>query len=139
MTSNKRLLGFDFGLKRIGVASGQLITKTATPIGTINCPDKTPNWHEISKLIEKWRPTDIIVGLPIDAHGEETEITKLSRLFSDELSKRYQKPIHLVEEAYSTREARWKLEEVKGKKINHLKVDALAACVILETWMREYN
>ncbi|MCF6765239.1 Holliday junction resolvase RuvX [Thiotrichales bacterium 19S3-7] len=136
---NKRLLGFDFGLKRIGVASGQLITKTATPLSTVQCPDQVPNWHEISKLIHQWRPTDIIVGLPIDTYGEETEITKLARLFSEELAQRFNKPVHLVEEAYSTREARWKLEEVKGKKINHLKVDALAACVILETWMTNFS
>lgn len=136
---NKRLLGFDFGLKRIGIASGQLITQTATPIGTIECPNYTPNWHEIDQVIQTWRPTDLIVGLPIDAHGDETDITKKAQAFSELLHQRYQKPVHLIEEAYSTREARWRLEEIKGKKANHLKVDSFAACIILETWIRKHH
>lgn len=133
--TNKRLLAFDFGLKRIGIASGQLITKTATPVTTIQCPTKEPNWKEIDKIVQTWRPTDIIVGLPIDAYGEITEITKLTQAFSEKVKKRYQKPVHLIEETYSTREARWQLEGIKNKKINHLKVDSMAACIILETWM----
>ena len=54
-----------------------------------------------------------------------------------EVEERYKKPVHLINEAYSTREARWRLESVKDKKVSHIKVDALAACVILETWMSE--
>ncbi|MCF6767723.1 Holliday junction resolvase RuvX [Thiotrichales bacterium 19S11-10] len=138
--TNKRLLGFDFGLKRIGIATGQLITKTASPLDTVESSnDNRPNWQKIDQIIKKWRPTDLVVGLPIDTFGKETDITIKAREFANDLSSRYNKPTHLIEEAYSTRQARWQLEETKGKTVNHLKVDSLAACIILETWMNEQS
>lgn len=134
----KKLLGIDFGQSRIGFASGQMITKTATPIGTVAAVEGEPNWAEVDKLIKQWKPTDIIIGLPIDAHHQETESTQAARDFATKVGERYPLPIHLVNEAFSTREARWRLEEVKKKSNRHLKVDAMAACVILETWMNQF-
>ena len=129
------LIGIDYGKSRIGIASGQTITNTATPIGTVPAYDGVPNWIELDKIVKRWRPSDIVIGLPLDTNDLETDITKAVRKFAEEVKERYKKPIHFINEAYSTREARWRLESVKKKKINHLKVDALAACVILETWM----
>ena len=133
----RKLLGIDFGNSRIGIASGQMITKTATPIATIMAKKGKPQLDELDQLVKQWRPSDIIIGLPIDAKDQETKITEQARIFAKEIKLRYQKPVHLISEAFSTREARWRLEEVKSKPIRHLKVDALAACVILETWMNE--
>ncbi|GAB4223026.1 MAG: Holliday junction resolvase RuvX [Francisella sp.] len=133
----KSLIAIDYGKARIGVASGQMITKTATPIGSVEAFDGVPNWIELDKIIKNWNPSDIIVGLPLDTNNFETDITKEAKDFAKEVEKRYKKNVHLVNEAYSTREARWRLEEVKNKKVSHIKVDALAACIILETWMNE--
>ncbi|WP_239986705.1 Holliday junction resolvase RuvX [Fastidiosibacter lacustris] len=133
-----KLIGFDFGNSRIGVASGQMITKTATPIATISAKKGEPQWKELDKIIKQWRPTDIVIGLPIDAKDQETKITEQTRAFAEKIKQRYQKPVHLIPETFSTREARWRLEEVQNKSNRHLKVDALAACVILETWMNEH-
>ncbi|QIV94538.1 Holliday junction resolvase RuvX [Allofrancisella frigidaquae] len=133
----KALLAIDYGRARIGLASGQMITKTASPIGTIEAYDGKPNWFELGKIIKRWNPSDIIIGLPLDAKDLDTDITRDARNFAKEVEDRYQKNVHLINEAYSTREARWRLESVKNKKVSHVKVDALAACVILETWMSE--
>lgn len=132
-----KLIGLDYGKSRIGIASGQMITKTATPIATIAAKQGEPEWHELDKVIKQWRPSDIIVGLPIDAKDQETKITEEARVFAQKIELRYQKPVHLISETFSTREARWRLEEVQNKSNRHLKVDAFAACVILETWMNE--
>nr|WP_119328150.1 Holliday junction resolvase RuvX [Cysteiniphilum halobium] len=132
-----KLIGLDFGKSRIGIASGQMITKTATPLTTIAAKQGQPQWHELDKIIKQWRPSDIIVGLPIDAKDQETKITEEARVFAQKVALRYQKPVHLISETFSTREARWRLEEVQNKSNRHLKVDAFAACVILETWMNE--
>ncbi|WHN65313.1 Holliday junction resolvase RuvX [Cysteiniphilum sp. QT6929] len=134
-----KLIGLDYGKSRIGIASGQMITKTATPIATISAKQGEPEWHELDKIIKQWRPSDIIVGLPIDAKDQETKITEEARVFAQKIELRYQKPVHLISETFSTREARWRLEEVQNKSNRHLKVDAFAACVILETWMNEQS
>ena len=134
-----KLIGLDYGKSRIGIASGQMITKTATPIATIAAKQGEPEWRELDKIIKQWRPSDIIVGLPIDAKDQETKITEEARAFAQKIELRYQKPVHLISETFSTREARWRLEEVQNKSNRHLKVDAFAACVILETWMNEQN
>ena len=133
----KALLAIDYGRARIGIASGQMITCTASPIGTVEAYDGVPNWIDLDKVIKRWNPSDIIVGLPLDTRGLDTDITRDARKFAIEVEERYKKPVHLINEAYSTREARWRLESVKDKKVSHIKVDALAACVILETWMSE--
>ena len=133
----KALLAIDYGRARIGIASGQMITKTASPIGTVEAFDGVPNWIELDKVIKRWNPSDIIVGLPLDTRDLDTDITRDARKFAIEIEERYKKPVHLINEAYSTREARWRLESVKDKKVSHVKVDAIAACVILETWMSE--
>ncbi|WP_440993186.1 Holliday junction resolvase RuvX [Cysteiniphilum litorale] len=134
-----KLIGLDYGKSRIGIASGQMITKTATPIATIAAKQGEPEWQELDKIIKQWRPSDIIVGLPIDAKDQETKITEEARAFAQKVELRYQKPVHLISETFSTREARWRLEEVQNKSNRHLKVDAFAACVILETWMNDQS
>ena len=134
-----KLIGLDYGKSRIGIASGQMITRTATPIATIAAKQGEPEWHELDNIIKQWRPSDIIVGLPIDAKDQETKITEEARAFAQKVELRYQKPVHLISETFSTREARWRLEEVQNKSNRHLKVDAFAACVILETWMNEQS
>ena len=133
----KALLAIDYGRARIGIASGQMITKTASPIGTVEAFDGVPNWIELDKVVKRWSPSDIIVGLPLDTSDLDTDITRDARKFAIEIEERYKKKVHLINEAYSTREARWRLESVKDRKVSHLKVDAIAACVILETWMSE--
>ncbi len=130
-------LGFDFGYKRIGVAVGQQLTCSASPLTTLNATLGVPNWDQIQTLITQWRPVEMIVGLPTCIDGTEQYTTAASKGFARQLRKRFLLPVHLVDERLSTMEARAYLFEKGGyKKIKQTEVDSIAACVILEQWLR---
>lgn len=139
LTLINKLLAFDFGRVRIGIAAGQTITKTSMPIATVKAKRGSPKkWEEVDKIIKEWCPDTIIVGLPIDTKGQETYITKEARHFSCKIKERYRLPVHLIQETFSTCAARWYEEKVPGKKIHsHYSLDAVSACIILETWMNK--
>lgn len=136
---HNHILGIDFGRARIGVAVGQTITNTATPIATIKAKNGVPHWQQLDAIIKKWRPATIIIGLPIDAAGQQTDSTKQAHAFGVDIHQRYKINVEYINEAYSTRQARWELSELKQGNVNHIKVDAIAASIILETWMSEQS
>ena len=135
----KTLLGFDYGKRRIGVAVGQTITGTATPIATVDNYHQQPDWTTISKLIDQWQPTAIIVGLPqtLDGttHPLETNITA----FCHSLHERYSISVFTIDESYSSTEAYQRLKSSRQagrqRKIKKDDIDALAAVILLESWM----
>ena len=106
-----KLLGLDFGASRIGIATGQIITQTTSPIGTVSAKEGNPHWNSLDKFIIQWNPSDIVVGLPIDAKDQETKITEQVRNFAKKVELRYKKPVHLISETFSTLEARWRLKK----------------------------
>ena len=127
------VLGFDFGTKKIGIAVGQTITGTANPLTTLRYVNDKPDWQGIEKIIRQWQPTDLVVGLPIDTDGSETEISDKARRFARQLEGRFQLKVHMADERYTSAGARSLAGKVK--KIEEL--DALAAKLILETWLNE--
>ena len=130
-------LGFDFGYKRIGVAVGQQLTCSASPLNTLDAKLGVPNWDLIKKLIDQWRPVAMIVGLPTCIDGTEQYTTAASKGFAKQLRKRFSLPVHLVDERLSTMEARAYLFAEGGyRKIKQSEVDSIAACVILEQWLQ---
>lgn len=130
-------LGFDFGLKRIGVAVGQAITQTASPLPTIKAEQGKPDWNVIQSIIKKWHPEALIVGLPTDSSGESLSVTKPTRVFAAKLKACSNLPVHLVDERLTTMEARAKLFEKGGyKKIKSAAIDGYAATLILEQWLQ---
>lgn len=130
-------LGFDFGYKRIGVAAGQQLTCSASPLTTLDAKLGVPNWDLVQKLILQWQPVAIIVGLPTCIDGTEQYTTAASKGFARQLRKRFGRPVHLVDERLSTMEARAYLFGEGGyRKIKQSEVDSIAACVILEQWLR---
>lgn len=129
-------IGFDFGFKRIGVAVGQRLTCTASPLATINAVHGVPDWSILQQYLSTWRPEALIVGLPTCIDDKELYTTSASRRFAEELRKRFLMPVHLVDERLSTVEARAYLFESGGyKKIKKTEVDSIAACIILERWL----
>jgi len=124
---NELAMAFDFGTKRIGVAIGQRITATATPATTVAAKDGIPLWEMLDKLVQEWKPNVFIVGLPLNMDGSESKMSKAATRFSKRLHGRYGIRTQLVDERLSTFEARE--FEIPGK------VDAIAAKVILETWL----
>ena len=112
-------LGFDYGLSRIGVATGQTLTQTASPLIALSAKDGTPRWEQIQALLDEWKPDLVVVGLPLHDDGS----------------------IHVefINEYHSTREAREHLN-YRGKAGDQDgKLDATAASVILERWLGEQH
>ena len=75
-TKARTLLGFDYGLERIGVAVGQELTGTATALITVRANDGKPDWDAISRLFEEWQPDDVVIGLPLNMDGSESELSR---------------------------------------------------------------
>jgi len=129
-------LGFDFGYKRIGVAVGQRLTCSATPLVTLQAKLGVPDWAAVQKLINQWCPQALIVGVPTCIDGTELYTTAAAKRFAKQLRKHSALPVHLVDERLSTVEARGQLFEQGGyRKIKQTEIDCIAACVILEQWL----
>ncbi|HEY5700965.1 MAG TPA: Holliday junction resolvase RuvX [Gammaproteobacteria bacterium] len=126
------LLAFDFGLKRIGVAVGQTLTGTATPLEIVSVKNNRPDWAVIARLVETWSPDALVVGLPLNMDGSEQEMTNHARRFSRRLNGRFNLPVHLADERLSTREAKSRMVENSAAADS---ADAVAAQVILEGWL----
>jgi putative Holliday junction resolvase len=129
------VLAFDFGEKRIGVAVGDSSVGIAHPLATIAAEENARRFGEIQKLIEEWRPTRLIVGLPMHPDGTEHELTRLSRRFAHRLEGRFRLPVVLVDERFTSTAAESRLREsgVRGESIRK-NLDAAAACEILQSW-----
>ncbi|WP_321277039.1 Holliday junction resolvase RuvX [Thiomicrorhabdus indica] len=129
------MIGFDFGLKRIGVAIGQTLTQTATPKAIVNSRDGVPDWEHITLLFEQWQPNAIIVGLPMRLDGSEQALTQPARKFGQRLSGRYHRPVYFIEEQLSSIEAENRQKQQKSRQKNQ-KIDDHAAQIILENWLQ---
>ena len=128
-------LAFDFGLARIGVAIGQSITQTASPLDTLRAKDGVPNWQLVEQLIKQWQPQKVIVGEPFNMDGSDQLITKRARKFANQLHGRYGVQVEMVDERLSSASAREELFEYGGyKKLQKSQIDSVAAVLILESW-----
>ena len=131
------LLGFDFGQQRIGVAVGQQVTGTATAICTVQSRDGKPDWDAISGLIKEWQPDTLVVGLPLHADGEESEISLAARKFARQLEGRYRLPVHTMNEYLSSQAAR-ELQQ-QNRQAGKTEIDAIAARIILQNWLETHT
>jgi len=134
------VLAFDFGEKRVGVAVGDLGMGLAHPLATVSEGITKRRFDTITKLIEEWKPVQLVVGLPTYADGKDHELTRLSRRFARRLEGRFGISIKLVDERYTSITASVKLREagIKGKK-QKLILDQVAAQQILQSYFdRQY-
>lgn len=130
------VLGLDFGIKRIGVANGQTITGTASPITTLQQIKGNPDWEGIKKLIQQWKPQALIVGMPYHVDGSENKMTKIVAQFCAQLEKRFSLPIHQINEALSSYEAEELLKKnLKIGQHNKHEIDKMAAAIIVQNWL----
>lgn len=131
-------LGFDFGYKRIGVAVGQRLTGSASPLTILPAKQGVPNWLQLQNLVKQWQPQALVVGYPTCIDGTEQYTTEAARVFALALEECCSLPVHLVDERLSSVEARAYLFEHGGyRQLKKTGVDSLAACVILEQWLRQ--
>lgn len=129
------IIGFDFGTWSIGAAIGQDITKTAHPLCSFKARDGIPNWQEIKKVLDEWKPDYIIVGLPLNMDGSEQPLTVRARKFANRIHGMFGYQVHLHDERLSTVEAKSHIFSSNGyKALEKGRVDATSAAVILESW-----
>lgn len=133
------ILAFDYGFRRLGVATGNLATRTASPLTTLRVDRDVP-WPEIDRLLEDWRPAHLVVGVP---EGEgAAEVAKRAKTFSAALAARYGLPVANVDETLTSVTAEAELAD--GRRSGYLRrrvgkgrIDRVAACLIAEQWMNE--
>ena len=134
--SQNTTLAFDFGMKSIGVAIGQAITGTASPLTALKAKDGIPDWSMIQSLVKQWQPDNILIGLPLNMDGTEQDITNNVKRFAGRLKHKLNLPVHLHDERLSTVDAKAKLFELGGfKNLSKGKVDSVSACLIYESWL----
>ena len=132
------ILAFDFGTRRIGVASGDTLTGTARALTALQCTPNVP-WPQIDRLVEEYRPHQFVVGLPYNMDGTPTLLTEASRRFAIELKSRYAQSVALVDERLSSREASEQLREARARGLKRRRttredIDMIAARILLERW-----
>jgi len=154
--SSGYILAFDFGLKHIGVAVGQTVTGTANPLVTLSARDGKPDSGEIVELVREWRPVNIVVGLPLNMDGSESEMSELARKFAADLASATGVDVDMADERLTSREAQGQLSGhrsdkelrrgVRERRVNlekhttrHRIRDShgAAAALIAETWLSD--
>ncbi|MGC9456821.1 MAG: Holliday junction resolvase RuvX [Halothiobacillaceae bacterium] len=129
------LLGFDYGEWRIGVATGQWVTATAQPLETLHNRERhAVDWTAVGALIKAWQPDAVVVGYPTEDDGTPYPVARAARKFANRIHGRYGLPVHLADERLTSDEAR-RLAREAGQS-DDKPIDALAAAIILETWIQ---
>ncbi len=133
------IVAFDFGQRRIGVATGNTVTRSAAPLTAIDARDGVPSWGEIAALLQELKPALAVVGLPYNVDGSESPMTAAARDFAGELGRRHRLQTALIDERYSSREAEERLRSARAsglrrRRVGKADIDAAAACVILDRW-----
>ena len=135
-------MGIDFGLKRIGFAVGNTVTRTAQPLAHVNCHKNGPDWAQIRAHIEEWQPGIVVIGLPVSLQGDETEMSRMARRFGRELERRFQVTVAFTDERLTSNEADRIIRErtPEGRKIESGRSgtrDSIAAQLIVQTYMED--
>ncbi len=126
VASAQLFLAFDFGTRRVGVATGNSLTRSAQPLATL-AAHASERFAAIGRLIREWQPSALVVGVPFHPDGAEHDNTRRARRFARQLQGRFGITVHQVDERYSTTEAR---------ALGAADVDAMSAAIILEQFLR---
>jgi len=138
LTGPKTILAFDFGLRRIGVAVGQSITASASPLGVVANRDDGIDHNAIARLLKEWQPTTIVVGMPSHADGSRSDMQDAVDGFIEEL-RRYDLAIDTVDERHTSVEAEQALKNARAAgrrgRISKSMIDSTAAVFIAERYL----
>ena len=133
------VLGFDYGARRIGVAVGNALTRSARALEVVGNSDAGPDWRRLDTLLREWQPQALLVGLPLTMDGSEQANSRSARAFADALGTRYGIAAQLVDERLSSHEAARRFAERRARGESRRKhaqgLDAVAAEIIVETWL----
>ena len=136
--ASRRVMAFDFGTRRIGVAVGQELLGTGQPVALIPARDGIPDWQLIESLLQEWRPDLVVVGLPLNMDDTENEMCARARKFGKRLHGRYHVPVEMVDERLTSFEAKVEVMAAGGSRdFGRHGVDDRAAVLILETFFTQ--
>jgi len=134
----RTILSFDFGLRRIGVAVGQDVTGSASPLGVVLNRDAGPDHQRLGEFINEWRPTQLVVGMPSHADGSPSDMQEPVNAFIEELA-RYDLPVDTIDERYTSIEAEGALKQARAAgtrgRISKDMIDSAAAVFIAERYL----
>ncbi len=137
-TTSRRVMAFDFGTRRIGVAVGQELLGSGQPVALIPARDGIPDWQQIESLLEEWRPDLVVVGLPLNMDDTENDMCARARKFGKRLHGRYHLPVEMVDERLTSFEAKGEVMAAGGSRdFGRHGVDDRAAVLILETFFQQ--
>jgi|TARA_B110000114_G_scaffold114937_1_gene120594 putative Holliday junction resolvase len=129
-----QILAFDYGTKHIGIAVGQTITRTSSPLMILNVQQEGPDiWRTIVQLVEEWKPDRLLVGQPLNMDGTPSEMMKKVNKFYIKLQKETNIICELVDERLTSFEAK-QLVESNSKEV---RIDDIAAKIFLDSWMEQ--
>ena len=131
------LLSFDYGRRRIGIAVGQRITGSASPVSVARNGPNGPDWDHIGHCIAEWKPGCLLLGMPLHADGSDSEMQREVLEFAGQLAQ-YGIPIEHVDERYSSLEASetLRIQRAAGRRrVRKEHIDAAAAVIIAERWL----
>lgn len=135
---NRRVLAFDFGTRRIGVASGQELIGTGKPLTMLSARDGVPDWDQIGRLLAEWKPDRVLVGLPLNMDDTENDMCARARKFGKRLHGRFHVEVEMVDERLTSFEAKGDVMAAGGSRdFGRDGVDDRAAVLILETWFHQ--
>lgn len=134
------ILAFDFGLRRIGVAVGQSVTASASPLGVVSNGPTGPDQNSIAAFVNEWQPARLVVGMPAHADGSPSDMQNHVRQFIQTLA-HYELPIDTVDERYTSIEAEAALKSARAAgtrgRITKASIDSAAAVFIAERYLAQ--
>tara|TARA_B100000676_G_scaffold201701_1_gene198078 strand:- start:112 stop:534 length:423 start_codon:yes stop_codon:yes gene_type:complete len=133
------VMAFDYGLRNIGIAIGQNITKSASTFYAIKAKEGVPDWVKLDSIIEEWEPGLIIVGDPFNMDGTKSEFQKKIAKFSTELIKRYEIELQMIDERLTTKEAKERIQDKPDGIKDSANKHSISAQIILEDWFRSVD
>ena len=133
------VMAFDYGLRNIGIAIGQNITKSASTFYAIKAKEGVPDWVKLDSIIEEWEPGLIIVGDPFNMDGTKSEFQKKIAKFSTDLKNRYEIELQMIDERLTTKEAKDRIQDKPDGIKDSANKHSISAQIILEDWFRSID
>ncbi|MBM4196756.1 MAG: Holliday junction resolvase RuvX [Gammaproteobacteria bacterium] len=137
----QRALVFDFGTRKIGIAAANRLAGTVTPLRTLPAQAGRPEWHQVAAIVAEWQPEVLVVGLPRNTDGTDSNMTAAARDFAAELARRTHLPTAEIDERYTSMEAEDVLRQqrrsgARTRRVRPGDIDLMAARLMAETWLR---
>ncbi|HED14245.1 MAG TPA: Holliday junction resolvase RuvX [Gammaproteobacteria bacterium] len=136
--NSHRLLGFDYGVRKIGVATANTLTGTSQALLTLPFVAGKPHWKGLDSIVQQWQPDTLVVGLPLHLDGSESTLSQHCRKFAFTLQARYEIPAVMSDERLSSDQAALQLRQGQTRSTRHQQLrDAVAAELILHTYIQQ--